>query len=33
MARYPFHEIEERWQQYWQENQVFQVREDTSFTP
>ena len=33
MARYPFHEIEPRWQKYWQDNKTFQVTEDPAFPP
>jgi leucyl-tRNA synthetase len=33
MSKYPFQEIETKWQQYWQENQIFAVTEDESFPP
>ena len=33
MARYPFHEIEPRWQQYWQEHKTFEVTEDQQYPP
>ncbi len=33
MPRYPFHEIEPRWQQYWQEQQTFTATEDPAFPP
>ncbi len=33
MARYPFHEIEPRWQQYWQDNKTFEVKENSNFPP
>jgi leucyl-tRNA synthetase len=33
MSKYPFHEIETKWQKYWEENQTFAVTEDTSFSP
>ena len=33
MSKYPFHEIETKWQKYWEENQTFAVTEDTSFPP
>ncbi|MEM9423333.1 MAG: leucine--tRNA ligase [Spirochaetota bacterium] len=33
MSRYPFHEIEPRWQKYWQDNQTFEVTEDPRFPP
>ncbi|WGK69627.1 leucine--tRNA ligase [Candidatus Haliotispira prima] len=33
MARYPFHEIEPRWQQHWQDNKTFEVTEDPRFPP
>jgi leucyl-tRNA synthetase len=28
MAKYPFHDIEAKWQRYWEENQTFAVTED-----
>ena len=31
MSTYPFDEIEQKWQQYWNENQIFAVKEDPSF--
>ncbi len=33
MSKYPFQEIETKWQQYWEENQTFAVTEDESFPP
>lgn len=30
MSKYPFHEIELKWQQYWEENNTFKVTEDSS---
>lgn len=33
MSKYPFKEIETKWQQYWEENQTFAVTEDESFPP
>ncbi len=30
MSKYPFHEIEKKWQNYWEENNTFQVTEDES---
>ena len=30
MSKYPFHEIEKKWQNYWEENKTFQVTEDES---
>lgn len=33
MSKYPFHEIETKWQQYWEENQTFAVTEDETFPP
>ncbi|HKL60271.1 MAG TPA: leucine--tRNA ligase [Sphaerochaeta sp.] len=33
MSKYPFHEIETKWQQYWEKNQTFAVTEDESFPP
>ncbi len=30
MSKYPFHEIETKWQRYWEENQSFAVTEDES---
>ncbi|TFG79365.1 MAG: leucine--tRNA ligase, partial [Spirochaetales bacterium] len=31
MAKYPFSEIEPKWQKYWDDNQTFRTREDPSF--
>ena len=31
MAKYPFSEIEPKWQKYWDENKTFRVTEDASF--
>ncbi|OJF76148.1 MAG: leucine--tRNA ligase [Treponema sp. CETP13] len=31
MAKYPFTEIEAKWQKYWEENKTFKVSEDKSF--
>lgn len=31
MPSYPFHEIEPFWQEYWQEQKTFEVKEDPSF--
>ncbi|AEV29665.1 leucyl-tRNA synthetase [Sphaerochaeta pleomorpha str. Grapes] len=33
MSKYPFHEIETKWQKYWEENQTFAVTEDISVPP
>jgi leucyl-tRNA synthetase len=33
MSKYPFHEIETKWQKYWEENQTFAVTEDPSVPP
>ncbi|WP_394699369.1 leucine--tRNA ligase [uncultured Sphaerochaeta sp.] len=33
MSNYPFHEIETKWQKYWEENQTFAVTEDPSVPP
>ena len=33
MSKYPFKEIETKWQQYWENNQTFAVTEDESFPP
>ncbi len=33
MSKYPFKEIETKWQQFWEENQTFAVTEDESFPP
>jgi len=33
MSKYPFKEIETKWQQYWEDNQTFAVTEDESFPP
>lgn len=30
MSKYPFHEIETKWQKYWEDNQTFAVTEDES---
>ena len=30
MSKYPFHEIEKKWQNYWEDNKTFQVTEDES---
>ena len=30
MSKYPFHEIETKWQRYWDEHQSFAVTEDPS---
>ncbi len=30
MSKYPFNEIEKKWQNYWEENKTFQVTEDES---
>lgn len=32
MSKYPFHEIETKWQKYWEDNQSFAVTEDESFS-
>lgn len=31
MSRYPFKEIEEKWQKYWEDNKTFKATEDPSF--
>ena len=31
MSKYPFREIEEKWQKYWEENKCFRTTEDPSF--
>jgi len=31
MGKYPFKEIEEKWQKYWRENKTFEVTEDESY--
>jgi leucyl-tRNA synthetase len=31
MSTYPFDKIEQKWQKYWNENQIFAVKEDPSF--
>ncbi|HIV98747.1 MAG TPA: leucine--tRNA ligase [Candidatus Ornithospirochaeta avicola] len=31
MSKYPFREIEEKWQKYWEENKSFRTTEDPSF--
>lgn len=31
MSKYPFHEIEEKWQKYWEENKTFKATEDSSY--
>ena len=33
MSRYPFNEIEKKWQKFWEKNQTFKVIEDPSFPP
>ncbi len=33
MAKYPFPEIEKKWQKYWETNEVFKVTEDPSYPP
>ena len=30
MAKYPFHKIEKKWQEYWESNSTFSVEEDPS---
>lgn len=32
MGKYPFKEIEEKWQRYWKENKTFEVTEDEDYT-
>ena len=31
MSKYPFNEIEPKWQKYWEENKTFKAEEDPSF--
>ena len=31
MSKYPFNEIEKKWQKYWEENKTYKVTEDPSF--
>lgn len=31
MSKYPFSEIEKKWQKYWEENDTFRVEEDSSY--
>ena len=31
MSKYPFNEIEQKWQKYWEDNKIFKVTEDPSF--
>ncbi|MBB6482595.1 leucine--tRNA ligase [Spirochaeta isovalerica] len=31
MSKYPFNEIEKKWQKFWEENETFKVTEDPSF--
>ncbi len=31
MSKYPFQNIEPKWQKYWEDNKIFKVREDESF--
>ncbi len=33
MSKYPFNEIEKKWQKYWEDNQTFAVTEDPSVPP
>ena len=33
MAKYPFPEIEKKWQKYWETNEVFKATEDPSYPP
>ena len=33
MSKYPFKEIETKWQKFWEDNQTFAVTEDESFPP
>jgi len=33
MAKYPFSDIETKWQKYWEENKTFKVSEDASYSP
>ncbi|GHU47028.1 leucine--tRNA ligase [Spirochaetia bacterium] len=33
MAKYPFKEIEKKWQDYWERNQTFKAIEDETFAP
>ena len=30
MSKYPFSEIEKKWQKYWEDNKTFHVTEDPS---
>ena len=32
MSKYPFENIEPKWQKYWEDNKIFKVREDEAFT-
>ena len=31
MSKYPFSEIEPKWQKYWDDNKTFRVTEDANF--
>ncbi|MDD3997530.1 MAG: class I tRNA ligase family protein, partial [Sphaerochaetaceae bacterium] len=31
MSNYPFKEIEKKWQNYWEHNKTFSVKEDSSY--
>ena len=31
MSKYPFNEIEQKWQKYWEDNKIFKVTEDLSY--
>ena len=31
MSKYPFNEIEPKWQKYWEENKTFKAEEDPSY--
>ena len=33
MSKYPFTDIEKKWQKYWQDHDTFHVTEDPSFPP
>ncbi|AHC16593.1 leucine--tRNA ligase [Salinispira pacifica] len=33
MKKYPFSEIEKKWQSYWEEHQTYRVKEDPSYPP
>lgn len=33
MSKYPFNEIEKKWQKYWEDNKTFKTTEDPSFPP